>query len=146
MNRVAGLSSNDFLAYIASRTIGINLGEMEPRFTLEPCVGLFSSSRSRPLLLNFWSLPPAPATCVLHYTPARSRKTLRIYARIIIEMHWFCVFSRPAGENTSFKTINKEIHGQLRNFSKYQTCLALSLCCKDLLWASFPHHLLTSCR
>ena len=33
---------------------------------------------------------------------ARTRKTLRIYARTTIEMHWFCVFSRPAGENTSF--------------------------------------------
>ena len=36
------------------------------------------------------------------YTPARSPKTLRIYAHTIIEMHWFCVFSRPARENTSF--------------------------------------------
>ena len=32
MSLVAGLSSDDFLAYIASRTIGINLVEMEPRF------------------------------------------------------------------------------------------------------------------
>jgi hypothetical protein len=44
------------------------------------------------------TLPPAPAMCMS--TPARTCKTLRIYARTIIEMHWFCVFSCPAGENT----------------------------------------------
>ena len=53
-----------------------------------------------PLPLNFWPLPPAPA--MFMSTPARTHKTLRIYDRTIIEMHWFYVFSGPAGENASF--------------------------------------------
>ena len=85
---------------------------------IEPCAGLFSSSRSRWISDHYRpnpqcecytparsrnlnvTLPPAPAMCMS--TPARTRKTLRIYASTIIEMHWFRVFSHPAGENMSF--------------------------------------------
>ena len=69
-------------------------------FLVPQCRALRGTVFFIPLPLNFWPLPPIPAMCVS--TPARTRKTLRIYARTIIEMHWFYVFSCPAEENTSF--------------------------------------------
>ncbi len=41
-------------------------------FSLEPCTGLLSKTRTRPLQLNFWPGLPAPTTCVPLPPPARN--------------------------------------------------------------------------
>ena len=83
-----------------------------------PAEFLTITARTRNMCVT---LPPAPAMCMS--TPARTCKTLRIYACTIIEMHWFCVFSCPAGENTSFyRLLIKRLMGLFVSFS-WAACL-----------------------
>ena len=80
------------------------------------------------------TLPPAPAMCMP--TPIHTCKTLRIYATII-EMHRFCVFSCPAGENTSFyRLIIMTLMGLFVSFP-WAACLLTHWSGKALLFCCF---------
>ena len=118
-------------------------------FLVPQCRALRRTVFFIPLPLNFWPLPPAPATCVLHSRPVRqwvcplppAPAKHFIYAHTIIEMHWFCVFSRPAGENTSFYRLLIKIF--MDNWETSPNVILALLClCAVKTFFELPFHII----